>query len=54
MPDSLICFAKEFSYHLIQAMKDKLNTKNKIYALTTFFNIIRNCGYVLIPYFQIP
>ena len=53
LPRSLICFAEPFSQHLLEAMKDKLNTKNRIAALQTFLSIIKNCGYVLIPYFQI-
>lgn len=42
-----------FSYHLVEAMKDKLNTKTRLVALKTFINIIKQCGYVVIPYFQI-
>lgn len=35
-------------------MKDKLNTQKRQAALKTFLNIIKECGYVVIPYFQIP
>jgi hypothetical protein len=35
-------------------MKDKLNTKYRLIALKTFLSIIKQCGYVVIPYFQIP
>ena len=34
-------------------MKDKLNTKTRQVALKTFINIIKHCGYVVMPYFQI-
>ncbi len=34
-------------------MKDKLNTKKRNLALKTFVSIIKNCGYVIIPYFQL-
>jgi hypothetical protein len=34
-------------------MKDKLNTKTRLVALKTFINIIKHCGYVVTPYFQI-
>ena len=35
-------------------MKDKLNTKKRQASLKTFLSIIQECGYVVIPYFQIP
>ena len=35
-------------------MKDKLNTQKRQAALKTFLSIIQECGYVVIPYFQIP
>jgi hypothetical protein len=53
IPYSLIPYIEYFSTHLIVAMRDKLNTKNRLTALKTFISIIRQCGYVVIPYFQI-
>lgn len=53
LPNSIIPYVEAFSQHLVIAMKDKLNTKNRLIALKTFISIIRQCGYVVIPYFQI-
>ena len=53
LPDSLVPYAELFSNHLVEAMKDKLNTKTRLVALKTFINIIKHCGYVVTPYFQI-
>jgi len=53
LPNSIVPYAESFSQHLVVAMKDKLNTKNRLIALKTFINIIRQCGYVVIPYIQI-
>ena len=54
IPQTIIPYAQEFSYHLVEAMKDKLNTKKRLAALKTFLSIIKECGYVVLPYFQIP
>lgn len=53
LPDSLVPYAELFSSHLVEAMKDKLNTKTRLVALKSFINIIKHCGYVVTPYFQI-
>lgn len=53
IPNTLVPYAQEFSAHLVEAMKDKLNTKKRQSALKTFLSIIKECGYVVLPYFQI-
>jgi hypothetical protein len=53
LPDAVIPYVEQVSSYLIEAMKDKLNSKKRILALKTFVSIIRNCGYVITPYFQL-
>jgi hypothetical protein len=35
-------------------MQDKLNHKKRSIAVRSFISLIRNCGYVIIPYCKFP
>lgn len=38
----------------LQAMQDKLNSKKRRIAVKSFISVIRNCGYVILPYCKFP
>lgn len=47
-------YVDELSQFQLEAMQDKLNSKKRSIAVKSFIAIIRNCGYVILPYCKFP
>lgn len=54
LPHSILIHIEPISNNLLEAMMDKLNSAKRAIALKTFVCIIRRCGYVVVPYIQLP
>ena len=53
-PTSTLPYVHVITKHLIEAMQDKLNYKRRSIAINTLISVIKNCGFVVLPYCKFP
>mgnify|MGYP000868065915 FL=1 len=47
-------YVDDLSQFQLEAMQDKLNSKKRSIAVKSFIAVIRNCGFVILPYCKFP
>ena len=53
-PHKTILYIGDICRHIVKALGDRLGKKKRSESLKLLNSIVKSCGYVVIPYFEVP